>query len=88
MRRSAKILCAIGSIEILCAIIALFIFDHMPSPWGAGTLPGGLGQTDMEMEGVMRWEAGVLDSCFGAGLTGVLFLLVGSITYLISKFAP
>jgi hypothetical protein len=85
MRRSAKILCAFGPIEILCAIIALFIFDHLPSPWGAGTLPGGLGQTEIEMYAVARWEARIFVSCFGAAFIGALFLLGGGITYLISR---
>jgi len=88
MRRSAKILCAFGSITILCAIIALFIFDHIPSPWGAGTLPDGFGKTDMEMEKIMRWQARVIVSCFGTALAGAMLLLGGSVTYLISRFKP
>jgi hypothetical protein len=86
MRRSAKILCTFGSIEILCAIIALFIFDHIPPPWGAGTMPGGLGRTEFEMNKTMMWEARVFISCFGAAFIGTIFLLGGSITYLISRF--
>jgi hypothetical protein len=82
MRRRAKVLCAFGSIEILCAIIALFIFDHIPSPWGAGTLPGGLGRTEIEIDELMNWQAHVLISTFGVGLVGVIFLLCGGIMYL------
>ncbi len=52
--------------EILCAIIALFIFDYIPSPWGAGTLPGGLGKSELEMEAMMMWQGRVIVSCFGA----------------------
>jgi len=88
MRRSAKILCAFGSIEILCAIIALFIFDHVPSPWGAGTLPDGFGKTEIYMEELGLWEARVFISCFGAAFIGAIFLLAGSITYLISRLKP
>ncbi len=88
MKRSAKILCAVGSIEILCAIIVLFIFDHIPSPWGAGTLPGGLGRTEIEMDELVNWQAHVLISTFGAALLGAGFLLGGCVTHLISRLKP
>jgi hypothetical protein len=88
MRRFSKILCVFGSIEILCAIIALFVFDHIPSPWGAGTLPGGLGRTEIEMDELGLWQARVIVSCFGAALIGVIFLLGGCAAHLISRFKP
>jgi hypothetical protein len=88
MRRSAKILCAFGSIAILCAIIALLIFDHIPSPWGAGTLPDGFGKTEIEMDELGLWQARVIVSFFGAALAGAMLLFGGSMTYLISRFKP
>ncbi len=87
MRRSAKILCAFGSTEIFCATMALLIFDHITSPWGVGTLPGGLGETQSGMEKMM-WQSDVQVSFLGAGFLGVSFLLAGGVTYLISRLTP
>jgi hypothetical protein len=85
MRRSAKILCAFGSIEFLCAITTLFIFDHIPYPWGAGTLAIGMGD-ETSFEESMWWQARVIVSCFGAAFVGAIFLLGSGVLYLASRF--
>jgi hypothetical protein len=79
---------ALGSIEIASALIVLFVFEHTPYPWGAGTLPDGLGQTDAAINQTMRWQANVLISTVGAGFVGALFLLAGCVTYLVFKLIP
>jgi hypothetical protein len=40
------------------------------------------------MEELGLWEAHVFISCFGAAFIGAIFLLAGSITYLISRLKP
>jgi hypothetical protein len=86
MRRFAKILCGFGSIEILCAFIALFIFEHVPALWGS---PGGLGEASLlgetSIDKTTNWQAHVFISMFSAAVIGATFLLVGCVIYLISK---
>jgi hypothetical protein len=81
-------LCGFGLVELLSAILVFFLFEHTPSPWGAGTLPDGFGRTDLEMYELCLYEARVVGSCFGAALMGVCFLLGGTILYFVSRLAP
>ena len=86
MRRRAKILCGFGFIELLVAILVLIVFEHMPSPWGAGTMPDGFGKTAIQMEALGRYENRIFISFFGAAFMGVLLLIGGGIMHLVSKF--
>jgi hypothetical protein len=86
MRRFSKILSGFGAIELLCSAAALYIFDHLPFPWGAGTLAMGLGEGgDDWVDRAMTWEFHVMTGIFGAGLMGALFLLIGGAAYLLSR---
>ena len=87
MRRSGKILCGFGALELFCAVVALFIFEHVPFPCGGGTLAIGLSDDDW-FDRAMTWEFHVLAGIFGAGLIGTLFLFVGLLLYVMSKFRP
>jgi hypothetical protein len=87
VKRFGKILCGFGLVEFLCAVVVLFIFERVPSPWGAGTLPGGLqtvGAPD-PVETAMEWQAHVLAGIAAFGFMGLGFLLVGIIAYIVSK---
>jgi hypothetical protein len=65
--------------------MALFIFEHIPSPWGAGTLPDGCGKSEAEMEGIGSWQAHVVLSTMGTVLMGALFLFAGCVLLVISR---
>ena len=86
MRRHAKILCGFGSIEVLCSLIALFVVFHMHPPWGV--VSGGLGHDEWYTDEALRWQLDLVVCSFGIALMGALFLLVGCITYLVSKLIP
>ncbi len=90
MKRFAKILCGFGSIEILCALGLLFVFNHIPSPWGIGTIGGGMSSVGDEsaFDRTAQWDANVFCSTLGAAFSGVLFFVVGSVLYLFSRFKP
>jgi hypothetical protein len=75
-------LCVFGLIASLGAFLGLFVFVHAPPPWGGG--PGGL-------SGVMNdatWDITVILSLVDVGLAGLLFLVVGCVSYVVSKWRP
>ncbi len=86
MRRFSKILSGFGAIELMCSVAALYIYEHVPFPWGAGTLAMGMSDVgDDWFDRAMTWQFHVVAGIFGAGLMGALFLLIGGAAYLISK---
>jgi hypothetical protein len=86
MRRFSKILSGFGAIELLCAVAALYIFDHVPFPWGAGTLAIGMSEVgDDWVDRAMTWQFHVVTGIFGTGLMGAFFLFIGGLAYLVSS---
>jgi hypothetical protein len=74
--------------SILIAAAAMTIIEHLPSPWGLGTLPGGLESIPpegMSFEDKQAWLGRVLVLIFGIGFAGLIFFITGGITALISK---
>jgi hypothetical protein len=86
MRRFSRILSSFGAIELLSALAALCIFDHVPFPWGAGTLAMGMSTVgDDWYDRAMAWQFHVVTGILGVGSMGALFLLIGGAAYLISR---
>ncbi len=90
MQRLGKILCGFGLLEVLGAVILLAIFEHLPYPWGVGTLPGGLSTVGHEndIDQTRDVLGHVFAAILGTGLLGVLFLLLGALTIALSVFKP
>ena len=86
MKRFGKILCGFGIVELLCALVALFIFNHVPSPWGTATIPGGLSDVGGPdpVETAMNWQARVFVGIFATGFVGLAYLLFGILACAIS----
>ena len=82
MRRHAKILCGFGSIEILCSLIALFVVQYTPNPWGFGF------DDEYFEKGDLTWQLYVWACSLGIGFMGAIFLLVGCVLYLVSALIP
>jgi hypothetical protein len=85
--RSAKIYCVFGLSAILCASLLLFLFSHLPAPWGIGTLPGGLTRADdfTSIQTMESRQVDVLVSLIAVGLAGIILLLGGCGLYVVSK---
>jgi hypothetical protein len=86
VKRIARILCAAGLITILCFCISFYAFEHIPSPWGVGTLSGGLSAVGEEssIDQAMRWQLDEIGTLFGMGIAGILLLLAGCGTFLVA----
>jgi biotin transporter BioY len=79
MRRSAKLLCAFGLIEILCTPLALFIFGHIPYPWGGGASAKAVIDNDW------TWQLDVEIAILAMGIMGIIFVLGSGFIYMGSR---
>jgi hypothetical protein len=89
MRRASKFLCGFGAIGVLCAGLAIYIFEHVPFPWGVGTLPGGLsdaGASDPFGQAI-EWQVRTVAGILGGGFVAALYFLAGCVCYAISRVA-
>jgi len=81
VRQIARKLCLVGLLAFLGACVVLYLFEHTPFPWGAGTLPGGMSD---DYDRAMQWQIDVGMLIFAVGVSGTLSLLLGGVTWLIS----
>jgi hypothetical protein len=80
--------CLVGLGSIFISVIAMTIFEHLPSPWGLGTMGGGLSDDPpqgMSFKDQSLWLARVFFLILGIGETGLIVLFIGGVTALICK---
>jgi len=79
MKKSAKILCSFGLIEMALSFMAAFVFAHTPIPW-ALSRGSEISLKALEKDSIWQGEA-VLWSLF-MSVVGLIFLIGGFIMYL------
>ena len=85
MKRSAKLFCAFGLIEMVSCFIAAFLFAHIPFPWAFNKVHRITEVSMSEIEKDVVWQAHAIMVCFLAGIVGLIYLIGGCLIYLISK---
>jgi hypothetical protein len=88
LMKIAKMCCLMGFSSIIISAVAMTIIEHLPSPWGLGTLPGGmesippLGRPFWDEQ---IWPVHLIVFGFGVGFAGSVVLITGVGMALISK---
>jgi hypothetical protein len=74
--------------SILTSVVPMTVIEHLPSPWGLGTLPGGMESIPpegMSFEGGQVLLGHVIGLILGIGVAGSTALVAGGVTAFICK---